>query len=310
MTTLEAVATYLPSRSVPIRSIADELGLDNAQVRVFERFYGLSHILREPDGTVADLMLAAAGKMEELRGREHRIRYVIQARTMPVVAPYPVNPVHDVRRILGLDHAEAFAVFHHACASGLLAVELSGRLLEADGDPDALALVFTGEKTFTPAARTVPGTAVNGEASAAVLVGLGGSRDRVLSYATRTYGRFNAGLSLADAELGEFQQIYPDALAEVMLAAVDRAGLTLKDVDLVLPHNVNRVSWVRLCKLIGLPLDRVFLDNIPVTGHCFCADPFLNYRSARDLGRLNPGDRYLMAAVGLGATFSAMVLEH
>ena len=62
--------------------------------------------------------------------------------------------------------------------------------------------------------------------------------------------------------------------------------------------------------IIGLPLERVFLDNVPVTGHCFCADPFINYRTALDLGRLRPGDHYLIAAVGLGATFSAMVFEH
>ena len=64
-----------------------------------------------------------------------------------------------------------------------------------------------------------------------------------------------------------------------------------------------------LIALLGIPLARVFLDNVPVTGHCFAADPFINYVSARDAGRLRPGDLYLMASVGLGATFSAMVLR-
>ncbi|WP_198681121.1 hypothetical protein [Lentzea terrae] len=32
--------------------------------------------------------------------------------------------------------------------------------------------------------------------------------------------------------------------------------------------------------------------------------------AAVDAGRLRPGDRYLMTSVGLGATFSAMVLKH
>ena len=46
------------------------------------------------------------------------------------------------------------------------------------------------------------------------------------------------------------------------------------------------------------------------TGHCFGADPFINYATARDFGRLSPGDRYLMVAVGLGANFAATVVEH
>lgn len=310
MTALEAVAGYLPPRSIPVAELGEDLGLPPEQIKVFQRFYGLSHIVREPGGTVDDLLLSAAGKLDALRGREEQVRYVVQARTMPVVSPYPVVPVQEIARSLGLAHATSFALFPHACASGLLAVDMCGKLLAADGDPDALALVLTGEKTFTRSAKLVPGTAVNGEGAAAILVGTGGDHDRMLGYATRTYGQFNAALSLAPDVFAEFQRLYGAGLAEVMRAAAERAGLTLDDIDLILPHNVNRVSWVRLCKQAGIPVDRVFLENVPVTGHCFCADPFLNYQAAHDTGRLKPGDHYLMAAVGLGATFSAMVFQH
>ncbi|MEV4176365.1 3-oxoacyl-[acyl-carrier-protein] synthase III C-terminal domain-containing protein [Nonomuraea sp. NPDC049709] len=310
MTDLREVAVYLPPQRVAIASLQDELGLTDGQLRVFERFFGLSHIRREPGGTGYDLMLAAAGKLSELRGQEDRIRYVIQARTMPVVTAYPRSDVHEVRRALGLRRAEAFTMVHQACASGLLAVDLAGRLLAAQGDPDALALVMTGEKTFTTAVKTVPGAAVNGEGAAALLVGIGGGHDRVLGYAARTYGRFNSGLGLTDDSNADFQQVYPNAVAEALLTAVDRAGISLVDVALVLPHNVNRVSWVRVCRLLGFPLERVLLDNIPETGHCFCADSFINFRTAQELGRLQPGDRYVMAAVGVGGFFSAMVFEH
>jgi 3-oxoacyl-[acyl-carrier-protein] synthase-3 len=56
----------------------------------------------------------------------------------------------------------------------------------------------------------------------------------------------------------------------------------------------------------------VVLDNIPTSGHVFCADMFANYKTARERGLLQPGDRYLAAAVGAGggATFAAMVFEH
>ncbi|MFI0367304.1 3-oxoacyl-[acyl-carrier-protein] synthase III C-terminal domain-containing protein [Actinomadura sp. 1N219] len=310
MTSLEAVATYLPAGRVPIAVLGGELGLDDAEVKVYRRFFGLDEVRRDPAGPPTDLMLAAAGKLEGLRGRERHVRYVVQARTMPIVVPHPVNPVHEVRRELGLEHAEAFALTHHACASGLLAVDLCGKLLAADGDPDGLALILTGEKTFTLGAQTVPGTAINGEGAAAVLVGVRDDHDRMLGYAARTHGRFYECLSLTDDLFTEFQQIYTEALAEVMLAAVERAGIALDDVAHVFPHNVNRVSWVRLARHLGFPLDRVFLDNVPVTGHCFCADPFINYQTALERGLLRPGDRYLLATVGLGSTFSAMVLEH
>jgi 3-oxoacyl-[acyl-carrier-protein] synthase-3 len=49
---------------------------------------------------------------------------------------------------------------------------------------------------------------------------------------------------------------------------------------------------------------------VPISGHCFGADYFINFASADGLGMLRPGEYYLMAAVGLGATFSAMVFQH
>ena len=109
---------------------------------------------------------------------------------------------------------------------------------------------------------------------------------------------------------GPFGVAYTEVLAEVVLEAVERAGLTLDDLALVLPHNVNRVSWRRLCSRLGLPIARVRLDDVPVTGHCFGADSFIGYAAARAEGRLRAGDPFLMVAVGLGATFSAMVLRY
>ena len=41
------------------------------------------------------------------------------------------------------------------------------------------------------------------------------------------------------------------------------------------------MTWHRLCRLIGLPRDRVLLDNVRETGHVFCADAFVNYLTAR-----------------------------
>jgi 3-oxoacyl-[acyl-carrier-protein] synthase-3 len=309
VTALDAVASYLPAHRVPIADLRDQLGLSRAELKVFQRYYGLAEIRREPAGTIADLLVAAAEQLDGLRGHEHRVRYVLQARTYPVVAPHPVNPLHEVCRRLGLRHAVAFAVTQHACASGLLAVDIAGRLLAADGDPDARALVLTGEKTFTRGARLIPRTAVMGEGAAACLVRAGGDRDRLLAYAVAMHGQYDDADRSADLAV-EFQQRYAGLLAEVMLTALDRAGLQLADLALVLPHNVNAISWDRLCRTVDLPIERVLLDNVPVTGHCFCADGFINYRTAVQRDLLRPGDHYLMAAVGLGATFSAMVFRH
>jgi len=315
MTALEAVSVYLPPERIPVESLAGPLGLTEMQVKLFRRFHGLREVGRDPDPSLQRLLMKAAAGLDALRGQEHRVRYVLYARTMPVVAPYPANPLHEVCRALGLGHALAFTVTHQSCASGLLAIDMAGRLLAADGadgqDGQAgpLALVLSGEKAFTREAQLFADTTIFGEGAAACLVSAFGDRDRMLAYASNVRGEFDSATGANDARL---QREYRPSLAEVMRQALDQACVTLDDIRVVLPHNVNVVTWQRMCLLLGFPLDRVVLDNIPASGHVFCADVFANYKTACERGLLRPGDRYLAAAVGAGggATFAAMVFEH
>ncbi len=312
MTALEAVAAYLPSRRVPVEDVARQLDLHPAKARVFRRYHGLAEICREDGGTLLDLLLAAASRLGALRGRERQVRYVLHARIIPVVVPFPLNPLHELCGKLGLRPASAFAVTHQACATGLLAVDIAGRLLAADGDPDALALVLAGEKAFTRTAQLLPQTSIFAEGASACLVSPGGQRDRLLAYASLARGEFDARPGEDPALAARFQREFPDSFAEVIHAALARAGVALADISLILPHNVNVVAWKQLCATTGFPLRRVLLDNVPLIGHSFCADPFINYQTAAQRGLLKPGEKYLIAAVGagLGATFSAMVFEH
>ena len=318
MTTLKAVSMYLPPERIPVESLAGPLGLTEMQVKLFRRFHGLREVGRDLDASPQRLLMKAAAGLDGLRGQEHRVRYVLYARTMPVVVPYPANPLHEVCRALGLGHALAFTVTHQSCASGLLAIDMAGRLLAADAadgqdgqgsQAGPLALVLSGEKAFTREAEMFADTTVFGEGASASLVSAFGARDRLLAYASNVRGEFDSATGENDARL---QREYRPSLAEVMRQALDEAGLTLDDIRVVLPHNVNLVTWQRMCLLLKFPRDRVVLDNIPTSGHVFCADVFANYRTACERGLLRPGDRYLAAAVGAGggATFAAMVFEH
>lgn len=310
MTALEEVACYLPDKRVPVEDVTAQLGLTSMQTRLFRRYLGLAEIRLDPGGTLLDLLSAATGRLGGLRGREHLVRYVLHARVMSLVAPYPANPLRDLCRAFGLGHAVSFTVTHHACASGLLAVDMAGRLLAEDGDPRALALVLTGEKAFTRDAEFIPGITIFGEAAAACLVSLDGPADRVLSYAVNIRGEFNGRLDRLPDVASRYEKEYPASFAEAMSAAAAQAGVSMGDLSLLLPTNVNMPSWQRQCRRMGFPVDRVLLDNVPVTGHAFCADAFINYVTAVERGLLRPGDRYLIAAAGFGATFAAMVVEH
>ncbi|MDF3292663.1 3-oxoacyl-[acyl-carrier-protein] synthase III C-terminal domain-containing protein [Streptomyces silvisoli] len=311
MTSLVEISGYLPARSESIADFLQAYGLSDREVKIYKQYYGFSEIRTDPDLGMAGQLIAAGRQLKELIGQERRVRYVLQARTMPVAAPYPLNPLHEACEALGLRNALAFSLNQQACASALMSVELAGRMLAEDGDPDALALVFVGEKTFTTDAHVLGITAVMGEGVAAVLVRAGAGRDRLLGFASRIRGEFHRGSRMTAEDHERWAADYADGLSEVISCALDRAGMRPADIDLILPHHVNRLSWLKVLRALQLnQKDRIFMDNLPVVGHCFGADAFINYCSARDTGRLKPGDRYVMTAVGLGATFSAMVFEH
>lgn len=308
MTAIVAVSSHLPP-TVSLADVQTELGLSDRKIQFMRRYFGLAEICRTDESEV-DLLVAATAGLVSFAERRERIRYVVRAKTVPISSPYPTSPLTEVCHTLGLAHATAFTVVEHACATGLLALDVCGTLLAADGDPDALALILAGEKAFTDMTRMIQDVAVMGEGTAAVLVRAGGERDRLLGYATRTHGGVDGAVILDPIRAAEFRRIYSDALAEVVHAALAEAKLTVADVDLVLPHNVNRISWARVAEAVGVPLDRIFLDNVARTGHCFCADTFINHRTATEVGRLHAGDVYVMVSVGLGSVFSAMVFRH
>src|SRR6202035_3925854 len=121
--------------------------------------------------------------------------------------------------------------------------------------------------------------------------------------------RFHRGIRMSAAEANAFNGVYLGLLGATIDACLSCAGLRLDDVDHILPHNVNELTWVRFARERGYPKDRIFLDLIPSIGHTMTTDAFLNLETAARWGRIGPGDRCLLVGVGLGGYFAAAALE-
>ena len=59
---------------------------------------------------------------------------------------------------------------------------------------------------------------------------------------------------------------------------------------------------------MGIPAERVYLDNVGRYGHCFGADVFVNFATVRD--SLEPGDYCLMVSAGVGDSYGAALIRH
>ncbi|MER6399614.1 3-oxoacyl-[acyl-carrier-protein] synthase III C-terminal domain-containing protein [Kitasatospora sp. NPDC059973] len=310
VTTLERIESFLPERSVRIDDLAESLGLRRAEVGVFRKIYGLDRLRFDPGTGLFDLVLPAARRALAALPEGRRVDYVIYAHTMQTLAPPHIDAARVIRAKLGLHDAEAFALTQQACVSSLGAIDLAGELLRAEAPEGAYALMVTGERAYSPKVQLIPNSAVMADAASACLLTVGGPGDEVRSYLTRTLGAYAAGLEMTPQEISAFGQDYATVLGEVIEESVRRAGLSFDEIDLVIPHNVNAVSWRHTIQRMGADPDRFFLDNIPLYSHCFASDVFLNYTTLRERGRLVDGGHYVLVSVGLGATFGAMVITH
>ncbi|MFF1906162.1 3-oxoacyl-[acyl-carrier-protein] synthase III C-terminal domain-containing protein [Kitasatospora sp. NPDC058218] len=310
VTTLERIESFLPERSVRIDDLAESLGLRRAEVGVFRKIYGLDRLRFDPGTGLFDLVLPAARRALAALPEGRRVDYVIYAHTMQTLAPPHIDAARVIRAKLGLHDAEAFALTQQACVSSLGAIDLAGELLRAEAPEGAYALMVTGERAYSPKVQLIPNSAVMADAASACLLTVGGPGDEVRSYLTRTLGAYAAGLEMTPQEISGFGHEYATVLGEVIEESVRRAGLTFDEIDMVIPHNVNAVSWRHTIKQMGADPDRFFLDNIPLYSHCFASDVFLNYTTLREQGRLVDGGHYVLVSVGLGATFGAMVITH
>lgn len=311
---IERIGTSVPPGSVPVEQLCDRLGLDERQVRLFTRHFGFDRIAVAEGCTDADLLLEAA--RDALAGIDPAtVRHVVHCYTVVQLAPDITRHPQMLRERLGLEHASAFALAQQNCSSGLLAVRVAEALLELD-PPGSKALIVMGERAYSPLVQVIPGTTIMGDAAAACLVGRAADRepgdrdgDVLLGAAFRTLGEFWDGRHDDPAAVAAFKAVYVDVLTAVIADAVRDAGLAMDQVALILPHNVNRMSWRQVARTLGVPLDRVHLDTLSRIGHCYCADPLLNLADARAAGRVSPGDAVVLATVGLGATFAALVLR-
>ncbi|MBN1560512.1 ketoacyl-ACP synthase III [candidate division KSB1 bacterium] len=93
--------------------------------------------------------------------------------------------------------------------------------------------------------------------------------------------------------------------AELIL---EKAGLTCKDVDLLIPHQANIRIIDATAKRIKMPPEKVFI-NVNKYGNTSAASIPLAIDEARKSGRLQPGDVAVLVAFGGGFTWGSAAVR-
>jgi 3-oxoacyl-[acyl-carrier-protein] synthase-3 len=213
-------------------------------------------------------------------------------------------PVSLLQSELDLPNASVVGINQIGCASIFAALRMARALIVAEDDLQAV-LCVSADKFPAGRHRDLAYNLVS-DGACATLVRRGNGRNRIIECTQVTKG------ALWDSEEIENEIIaayFPTATALVE-RTLDKAGLKMDDISLVIPHNVSLRSWEILGRLIGCPADRIYTENIARVGHTIASDNLLNLRRATERGLVERGDYLMLFTFGYGSNWACMIVQH
>lgn len=198
--------------------------------------------------------------------------------------------------------ASALGVSQGGCTGLMSAVALAADRLRAN--PAAQRILCISADVLAPRAkREILYNAVS-DGACALLVERAATRNRIVAHRHVTKGYYwNASASRNEIVASYF----PTARA-VVHETLTEAGIGPDALAAVIPHNVSLRSWQILLPMLGIPVERLFADNIARKGHVIAADNFINLKDAEAAGRVKTDDRLLLFNFGFGANWACLVL--
>jgi 3-oxoacyl-[acyl-carrier-protein] synthase-3 len=317
---IEAIAEYLPPHVASVRELA-ERGLLRGSAETLSSF-GFETVHLACEETNLEMAIAATESLLEEneidRGEIGMVLYAAALNSSSTLGTangesvLQLDNVHDLFKYpasvlqteLDLTNASVMGINQVGCVSIFAALRMARAVIAAEDDLSAV-LCVSADKFPSGRRRDLAYNLVSDGACAA-LVRRGGTRNKIVECAQVTKG------ALWDSEEIENEIIaaYFPTAASLVERTLEKAGMTMDDIALVIPHNVSMRSWEILGRLIKCPADRIYTDNISKVGHTIASDNLLNLRRATEEGRVQKGDRLLLFTFGYGSNWACMIVEH
>lgn len=237
----------------------------------------------------------------------------------------PVQLIPDssvfVAEELGYRGIPAFSI-HATCLSFLVGLNTAVHFVAA-GTYQRVLLVSAEKGTGFRNFDEPESAALIGDGAAAAVIEPGGGRWIDFAFQTwpegAEYAQFpGAGTRVppGEATLDQYRftmegrRIYRLGrvkMAEMMFGILAKNGMTLADIDLVVPHQMS-APGLQAFRRVGVS-DEQLVDIVGTYGNCVAASLPMALAIAREDGRLREGSRVLLLGLGAGMSLAAAIME-
>ena len=311
-TAILGLGAYVPEQTITNDDLAQVMETSDTWIR---QRTGIAERRRAALGqSTAEMALPAARRaLQAAEVLPSEIELIILGTTTPD-QPFPATACH-LQRMIGADGAVAFDVLA-ACTSWLYAASIAERYISSGAVKRALIVgseVMSRVLDHTDRATSI----LFGDGSGAAVLGPSTSSAGFESFALAADGNqsqlIHYGPSATSPELAlrmDGAETFRSAtrmMEDSARRACEAAGITIEDIDLVVPHQANARIVDVVAKRLGVPVEK-FMVNLDRYGNTSSASIPLALDEALAKGRLKTGDRVLLVGFGAGMTWGATVL--
>jgi 3-oxoacyl-[acyl-carrier-protein] synthase-3 len=332
---IKAVSSFLPAGTLTNDQLAEEFGVWHGN-QIYEKTGVEVRHVSGPDECASDLGVAAAKRLFESGAcSPEQIDFLILVTQMPdYFMPTSACLVQDR---LGLRTSCGAIDINLGCSGFIYGLALAKSLVEAGtaanvllitadtytkwinkkdrstrtlfGDGAAATFVTAVESETDLIGPFVLGT--DGQGVKDIVVTAGGFRHPVTAE-TKIEKEDETGSWRSDENLfmngggvlGFTIRTVPPVINELL----QKSGLTLDDVDLVIPHQANKFMLERLRAKLKIPAEKYWVD-MKESGNTVSSTIPIAIESARKQGRLKVGDRALLTGFGVGYSWGATMVR-
>jgi 3-oxoacyl-[acyl-carrier-protein] synthase III len=309
---LERVSHYLPEPVVGNDHFTRLNGLSDEWIT--ERT-GIRERRKAPPGENTNTMAIAATQLLQAQADLSDIDLIVGATYTP--HDTIVTLAHAVQNALGINEIPVVSI-SSACSSLLNAIEIVEGYFAMNKASRALVVVSEHNTAYNNDTDTVSGHLWGDGASALLLtktepVGGGFQVRELITGGAACSGKATEAVVLKPLEQGVIMPFGRDVfqqactyMPKVSRQVIEKAGLTLTDVDFVLPHQANLRISRNVMQTLGLPEEKL-LSNIERLGNTGCAGCAIAL--SENWERFQPGQHVVITVFGGGYSFGAMLLQ-